>query len=88
MTCRPRTKNLGISIEPAIADPEVRQTIAEAMHKAEIDDAMVYAFLKTGRLLLADREDVKYPPEVLAEWDAAIAEYEAGQLVETAGGGR
>jgi hypothetical protein len=35
---------------------------------------IIYAYKKTGRVLLADLRET-YPPEFVAEYDAAIAEY-------------
>jgi hypothetical protein len=41
-----------------------------AMRKAGIDLAIVYAFRKTGLMLISDQV-VNYSPEAIAEWNAA-----------------
>jgi hypothetical protein len=50
------------------------QTV-EAMKEAGIDPAFIYAFEKTG-LLLTEENQHLIPEEDLADWDAAIEEYE------------
>jgi hypothetical protein len=60
--------------------------IAEAMLMAGIDGAKIYAFRKTGMIL--NEQDQQYvAPHRLAEWDAALAEYDAryGQITRGAG---
>ncbi len=49
--------------------------MVEAMKKARVDPALIYAFEKTG-LLLNDRNEGKLPDAKIAEWDGAISEYE------------
>jgi hypothetical protein len=53
---------------------ESNQQICEAMAGAGVDPALIYAFLKTGRLLTTQNLDCLSPSE-LAEWDLAIEEY-------------
>ena len=50
--------------------------IAEGMKAAGVDPAFVYAFEKTG-LLVTEENQHLIPDADLAEWDAAIEEYEA-----------
>lgn len=78
--------------EPVFFDPNA--DAPAPIPDKEIDDAfmlllkdappeVIYAYKKTERVLLADLRD-NYPPEVVAEYDAAIAEYfeleKAGKL--------
>ena len=50
----------------------------EAMKKAGIDPALIYAYEKTGRLVTEDNQHLLSEAD-LDEWDDAIAEYEAQQ---------
>jgi hypothetical protein len=52
--------------------------LVETMKKAGIDPAIIHAFEKTGRLVTEDNRHL-VPDVELAEWDAAIKEYEAQQ---------
>jgi hypothetical protein len=52
----------------------LQKEILEAMHKAGTPAQIVYAYRKTG-LLLRDDLMSTYPPESVAEWEAAIDEY-------------
>lgn len=61
------------------------ETIAKAMELARVEPALVYAFRKTGFMPTEDALDL-YSTEELAEYEAAITEFEAGRLVGTAGG--
>ena len=45
-----------------------------AMRKTGVPPQIIYAYRKTGRLLLEGRREL-YPPEAQSEWDAAIDEY-------------
>ncbi len=45
------------------------------MAAAGIDPALIYASRKTGLLVTEDNLD-KIPEEALAEWEAAVAEYD------------
>ncbi len=47
----------------------------EAMKKADVDPALIYAFERTGLLLNDDNVD-KLPDTEIAEWKSAIHEYE------------
>ncbi len=50
--------------------------MVEEMKAAGIDPAIIHAFEKTG-LIVTEENQKLIPEEDLAEWDAAIAEYEA-----------
>jgi SEC-C motif len=54
----------------------VEHEMVEAMKKAGIDPAFIYAFEKTG-LLVTEENQHLLPESALAEWQAAIEEYEA-----------
>jgi len=53
----------------------VEAAMVADMQAAGIDPAIIYAFEKTGRLVTADNRHL-IPERDLAEWDAAIREYE------------
>ena len=48
----------------------------EAMKKAGVEPALIYAFEKTNGLLVNDQNIDKMPDTDIAEWEAAISEYE------------
>jgi len=50
--------------------------MVEAMKQAGLDPAIIYAFEKTGLLVTEQNQDL-LPEKDLAEWEAAIREYEA-----------
>ena len=88
--CRPRKTtdeviDRAITAGVSLDDMENRETIARAMTLAGIEPGKIYAFRKTGLILVENRD---YPPDVLDAWCAAIVEYETGQLVGAAGGGQ
>ena len=56
----------------------VEHEIVQAMKKAGVDPAMIYAFEKTG-LLVTEQNEHLLPEKDLDEWEAAIDEYEAQQ---------
>ena len=56
----------------------VEHYMVEAMKKAGLDPAIIYAFEKTG-LLVTEENQHLLPEKDLAEWEAAIDEYEAHQ---------
>lgn len=71
--------------DPVFFDPNA--DVPRALPKQTLEDELlavfraagtppqiVYAFVKTG-LLLSEANRDRYPPDVLAEWDAAIDEY-------------
>ena len=71
--------------EPGPQDPvffdmppleHIEHQTVEAMKEAGIDPAIIYAYEKTGRLVTEDNQHL-LPEADLAEWDAAIEEYEA-----------
>jgi hypothetical protein len=71
--------------EPMFFDPEkdvptpldpakFQQDVLTAMGSANLPPELAYAFKKTGLILVAELMD-EYPPETVAEYDAAIDEY-------------
>lgn len=57
-----------------INDEVVDQLFLEAMHRAQVDPAIIYAYQKTGRIVT--RENRRFlSREDLAEWRGAIAEW-------------
>ena len=48
----------------------------EAMKKAGVDPALIYAFEKTGLVLNNQKNEDKVPDTDISEWDKAIDEYE------------
>jgi hypothetical protein len=56
----------------------VEHYMVEAMKKVGLDPAMIYAFEKTG-LLVTEQNQHLLSEKDLAEWAAAIDEYEARQ---------
>ena len=71
--------------EPGPKDPvffdvphpeQVEHLTVEAMKAAGLDPAIIYAYEKTGRLVTEDNQQLLSDAD-LAEWDAAIEEYEA-----------
>src|SRR4030042_464073 len=53
----------------------VEHWTVEAMKKAGVDPALIYAFEKTG-LVLNDQNEDKLPDTEIDGWDAAIRDYE------------
>jgi hypothetical protein len=53
----------------------VEHEIVEAMKKAGIDPAIIYAYEKTGRLVTTENQHL-LPDTALEEWQAAIEEYQ------------
>jgi hypothetical protein len=49
--------------------------MVETMKRAGIDPALIYAYEKTGRLVTEDNQQLLSNAD-LAEWEAAIEEYE------------
>ena len=58
-----------------ITEEHLRTETLAAMKRADTPPAIVYAYRKTGLLLMEEMQD-NYPPARVAEWKAAIAEYE------------
>jgi hypothetical protein len=56
----------------------VEHEMVEIMRKAGVDPAFIYAFEKTGRIVSEDNQHLLSETD-LAEWDAALAEYESKQ---------
>jgi hypothetical protein len=52
--------------------------IVQAMQKAGLDPALVYAFEKTGLIVTEDNQNLISDAD-LAEWEAAVMEYRARQ---------
>lgn len=52
----------------------LRKDILDAMKIAGTPPEMVYAYTKTGLLLSSDFMET-YPPDIVAEWNAALEEY-------------
>ena len=65
----------------ALPVEHVEHYLVEAMKKAGLDPAIIYAFEKTG-LLVTEENQHLLPDNDLAEWEAAIEEYEAQQADE------
>src|SRR5262249_60068556 len=64
---------------PDMPHPEhLEAMMVEDMRAAGLDPAFIYAFEKTG-LLVTEQNQHLIPDEDLAEWDAAIEEYERKQ---------
>ena len=63
-------KDVPTPIDPA----ELEGELLGAMRKTGVPPEIIYAYRKTGRLLLKENREV-YPPEAQSEWDAAIDEY-------------
>jgi hypothetical protein len=70
--------------EPGLDDPvffdlphpeHVEAMMVEDMMAAGIDPAIIFAFERTGRLVTEDNQHL-VPEKDLAEWDAAVREYE------------
>jgi hypothetical protein len=57
---------------PREADPE----ILKAMRDAEMPPEFIYAYKKTGYVILSDNEESQSLPEgAIEQWDTAIEEY-------------
>jgi hypothetical protein len=57
-----------------IGEARLDAEMLEAMRKTGVPPQIIFAYRKTGRLLLEGNRDL-YPPEAQSEWDAAINEY-------------
>jgi len=66
------------------AQDDDERRIVEAMGKAGIDPALIYAFKKTGKIVTATNKRLLSKRE-MAEWEDAIGEYylkvDSGQIV-------
>ncbi len=78
--------------DPVFFDPDedeptpmrnLQAQVLAAMEKANLPPEIAYAYAKTGRLLMEGQEQ-NYPPEAIAEWNAAIDEYHAIEAAKTA----
>ena len=58
-----------------ITGQQLRTDTLDAMRKAGIAPALIYAYAKTG-LLVSEANQASLPLGALNEWSAAIAEYE------------
>src|SRR5262245_17314517 len=62
---------------PDMPHPEhLEAMMVEDMKRAGLDPAFIYAFERTG-LLVTEQNQHLIPEKALAEWDAAVQEYEA-----------
>jgi hypothetical protein len=67
---------------PDMPHPEhLEARMVEDMKAAGLDPAFIFAFEKTG-LLVTEQNQHLIPEKNLAEWDAAIEEYEAKHRLE------
>lgn len=57
-----------------MTEAQMRKMLVREMERADVPPHIVYAFHKTGLILVAELRDT-YPPTVVAEYDAAIAEF-------------
>jgi hypothetical protein len=64
------SKDVPTPIDPA----ELEGEVLGAMRKTGVPPEIIYAYRKTGRLLLRENRDL-YPREAQSAWDAAIDEY-------------
>ena len=58
-----------------LADHEIMPELVEAMRGAGIPAEFIYAYKKTGYVLLSDPSQQKLPEGAEALWHAAIREY-------------
>jgi hypothetical protein len=56
---------------------ELRSQAVEIMQRAGIDPALIYAYRKTGLMVTEDNKSLLSERD-LAEWNAAIDEYDSG----------
>ena len=68
-----------------LADHEIMPGLVEAMRDAGIPAEFIYAYKKTGYVLLSDPSQQKLPEGAEEQWHAAIREY--FELEREAGGG-
>lgn len=59
-----------------LSEEDVERGITEAMEKAGSDPAHIYAYKKTGYLIVEDNLE-RFTGAAIAEWNAAVAEYDA-----------
>lgn len=57
-----------------MSEDSINNAILQALLKSGAPPEVVFAYRKTG-LLLVQEHMANYPPENIAEWNAAIAEY-------------
>ncbi len=72
---RPGSSDPLFLMKYSMSDSDVERLTVEAMERTGMDPAKIYAYRKTGRLLGEDYLN-NYPDHVIAEWDAAISEYD------------
>src|SRR4051794_8901940 len=83
-TGRPNTAPAGQPDDFLFPDgtPErAAEALAEAMRATGIDPALVHAFEQTGLLVGEDNRHL-IPPDALAEWDRAVADYRRRQAAD------
>ena len=64
-----------------ISEEVIHRELTSAAVKAGIDPAIIYAMNKTGMILVGGKED-HWSEADLAEWDAAIEEYDSLNSIE------
>ena len=63
-------------VPKVISEEVIHRELTNAAVKAGIDPSIIYAMNKTGMILVGGKED-HWSEEDLAEWDAAIEEYDS-----------
>ena len=58
-----------------LTDDDVRRILAESMSEAEIDARFIYAFKKTGVVVLHGKKQ-RLSTEQIAAWELALEEYD------------
>jgi len=59
-----------------MSEAKARTDMLKAMSQAGAPPAIIYAFSKSGLILSKEGiEEGLYPPDVVAEWEAAVDEY-------------
>ena len=58
-----------------VSDREIMPELIEAMRDAGISAEFIYAYKKTGYVLLSDPSQQKLPERAEEQWHAAIREY-------------
>jgi hypothetical protein len=67
---------------------EVEEQAVEAMVRAGIRPELIYAYIKTGGLVVTAENQDLIPDKDLAEWDAVIDEFRATKKLKTKGDSR
>lgn len=72
---RPRSAQNAGDFTPLTEPQFENQDAAASMRRAGVKEKIIYAFLRTGRFIEPSAREM-YDEQTLAEWDAAIKEYE------------